>query len=129
MLAVLWPRYGQNNKLLLRDDMAEQLHQQLEAFVRLPPLSKARVEGMQRAYDVLKGYLMLAQPDKLEAGWLAKTLTNAWPKRQDVPDGLWQALSPKLLAFMRKIFLRIRNGKSNLTLNLSVRFARSCLSR
>ncbi|WP_105653042.1 ImcF-related family protein [Cronobacter malonaticus] len=99
MLAVLWPRYGQNSKLLLRDDMAEQLHQQLEAFVRLPPLSKARVEGTQRAYDVLKGYLMLAQPDKLEAGWLAKTLTNAWPKRQGVTDGLWQALSPKLLAF------------------------------
>ncbi|ELY6247617.1 type VI secretion protein VasK [Cronobacter universalis] len=99
MLAALWPRYSQNNKLLMRDAVAAQLHQQLEEFVRLPPLSKARVEGTQRTYDVLKGYLMLAQPDKAEAGWLAKTLTNVWPKRQGVPDGLWRTLSPKLLAF------------------------------
>ncbi|MDK1184813.1 ImcF-related family protein [Cronobacter turicensis] len=99
MLAALWPLYGRNNTQLMRDAAAAQLQQQLEAFVRLPPLSRARVEGTQRAYDVLKGYLMLAQPDNADASWLARTLVNIWPKRQGVPDGLWRELSPKLVAF------------------------------
>ncbi|EOL9024277.1 ImcF-related family protein [Cronobacter sakazakii] len=99
MLSSLWPRYAHNNTFLMRDAAAAQLHQQLDAFIRLPPLSKARVEGTQRAYDLLKAYLMLAQPEKAEAVWFSRTLSSLWPRRQGVPDGLWQDLSPKLLAF------------------------------
>ncbi|ALB66618.1 ImcF-related family protein [Cronobacter dublinensis] len=99
LLASLWPLYGHNNALLMRDAMAAQLHQQLDAFVRLPPVSRARAEGAPRAYDLLKGYLMLAQPDKVQADWFARTMPGLWPTREGVKDGLWRELSPKLLAF------------------------------
>ncbi len=57
----------------MRDATADSLRQQLNAFVQLPPASDARMQGTQHTYDVLKSYLMLARPDKADAGWLAKT--------------------------------------------------------
>lgn len=98
-LAALWPLYATNNAQLMRDATAENLRQQLNAFVQLPPASDARTQGTQHTYDMLKSYLMLAHPDKADAGWLAKNVLVAWPKRQNVPDGTWQDLAPKLLGF------------------------------
>jgi type VI secretion system protein ImpL len=98
-LAALWPLYARNNALLMRDDTADQLKQQLSAFVQLPPASDARTQITQRTYDVLKSYLMMVRPDKADAGWLAKNVLTTWPKRQEVPDGTWQELAPKLLGF------------------------------
>ncbi len=98
-LAALWPLYALNNALLMRDATADHLKQQLEAFVQLPPASHARTQIMQRTYNVLKSYLMMARPDKTDAGWLAKSMLTAWPKRHGVPDGTWQGLAPKLLGF------------------------------
>ncbi|EOG8152025.1 ImcF-related family protein [Citrobacter werkmanii] len=98
-LAALWPLYAKNNAQLMRDATADSLRQQLNAFVRLPPASDARTKGTQHTYDVLKSYLMMARPDKADAEWLAKNVLTALPKRQNVPDGTWQALAPKLLSF------------------------------
>lgn len=98
-LAALWPLYARNNNLLMRDATVGYLKQELNAFVQLPPASHARTQGTQRAYQLLKGYLMLARPDKADADWLSKNVLTAWPKRQGVPDGTWQALAPKLLGF------------------------------
>lgn len=83
----------------MRDATADSLRQQLNAFVQLPPASDARMQGTQHTYDVLKSYLMLARPDKADAGWLAKNVLKALPKRQNVPDGIWQDIAPKLLGF------------------------------
>lgn len=98
-LTALWPLYARNNALLMRDATAARLKQQLNAYVQLPPASDARTQGAQRAYDVLKSYLMMARPDKADAGWLAKNVLLAWSKRQGVPDGAWHELAPKLLGF------------------------------
>lgn len=98
-LAALWPLYAKNNAQLMRDATADSLRQQLNAFVQLPPASDARTQGTQHTYDVLKSYLMLARPDKADACWLAKNVLVAWPKRQNVPDGTWQEMAPKLLGF------------------------------
>ncbi|MCW5004382.1 type VI secretion protein VasK [Enterobacter roggenkampii] len=98
-LAALWPLYAENNVQLMRDTTADHLRQQLNAFVQLPPASGARMHGTQHTYDVLKSYLMLARPDKADSDWLAKNVLVAWPKRQNVPDGTWQDLAPKLLGF------------------------------
>lgn len=98
-LAALWPLYAHNNALLMRDTTADHLKQQLNAFVQLPPSSDARTQGTQRAWDMLKSYLMMARPDKADAGWLAKNVLTAWPKRKGVPEGAWQELAPKLLGF------------------------------
>ncbi|WP_061709051.1 ImcF-related family protein [Pseudenterobacter timonensis] len=98
-LAALWPLYAKNNAQLMRDATADSLRQQLNAFVQLPPASDARAQGTQHTYDVLKSYLMLARPDKADAGWLAKNVLKVLPKRQNVPDGTWQDIAPKLLGF------------------------------
>lgn len=98
-LAALWPLYEINNAQLMRDATADYLRQLLNAFVQLPPASDARTQGTQHTYDVLKSYLMLARPDKADADWLAKNVLVAWPKRQNVADGTWQDLAPKLLGF------------------------------
>ncbi|KJM56110.1 type VI secretion protein VasK [Pluralibacter gergoviae] len=98
-LAALWPLYAKNNAQLMRDATADHLRQQLNAFVQLPPASDARTRGTQHTYGALKSYLMLARPDKADAGWLAKNVPAAWPKRQGVPDGIWQDIAPKLLGF------------------------------
>lgn len=98
-LAALWPLYAKNNAQLMRDATADSLRQQLSAFVQLPPASDARTQGTQHTYDILKSYLMLARPDKADAGWLAKNALKALPKRQNVPGGIWQNIAPKLLGF------------------------------
>ena len=98
-LAALWPLYARNNAQLMRDAAAEHLKRQLNAFVQLPPASDARAQGTQRAYDVLKSYLMMARPDKADADWLAKNVPALWLQRPGVPDGTWRELAPKLLGF------------------------------
>lgn len=98
-LAALWPLYARNNNRLMRDATAAHLKEQLDAFVQLPPASQARTQGTQHAYQLLKGYLMLAQPAHVDTDWLGKNMLATWPKRQGVPDGTWQALAPKLLGF------------------------------
>ena len=95
----LWPLYARNNALLVRDATAAHLKQQLQAFVNLPPASDARTQGTQRAYDVLKSYLMLARPDKAEAGWLAKNMLKARRNGRGMSEGARQEMAPKLLGF------------------------------
>ncbi|HII4325771.1 TPA: ImcF-related family protein [Enterobacter cloacae] len=98
-LKMLWPLYARNNQTLMRDALAEELHRQLNAFVQLPPASDARTSATQKTYNLLKGYLMLARPDKADANWLAGNMLKAWPHRSGVPDSVWQTQAPKLLGF------------------------------
>lgn len=98
-LNALWPLYARNNQGLMRDALAAELHKQLSAFVQLPPGSDERSAATQRTYGLLKGYLMLARPDKADASWLAANMLKAWPKRAGVADSAWQTQAPKLLGF------------------------------
>lgn len=94
-----WPLYARNNQMLMRDALADELHRQLDAFVQLPPASDARTTATQKTYNLLKGYLMLAHPDKADASWLAGNMLKAWPSRTGVVDSAWQTQAPKLLGF------------------------------
>lgn len=98
-LKMLWPLYARNNQQLMRDVLADELHRQLNAFVQLPPASSARTSATRKTYGLLKGYLMLARPDKADANWLADNMLKVWPHRSGVPDSVWQTQAPKLLAF------------------------------
>lgn len=98
-LNALWPLYARNNQGLMRDALAAELHKQLSAFVQLPPGSDERSAATQRTYALLKGYLMLARPDKADASWLSTNMLKAWPKRAGVADSAWQTQAPKLLGF------------------------------
>lgn len=98
-LNALWPLYARNNQVLMRDALAAELHRQLTTFVQLPPGSDERSAATQRTYGLLKGYLMLARPDKADANWLSTNMPKAWPKRAGVADSAWQTPAPKLLGF------------------------------
>ncbi|AFJ46284.1 ImcF-related family protein [Shimwellia blattae] len=98
-LKLLWPLYARNSQQLMRDALADELHRQLSAFVQLPPASSARTSATRKTYSLLKGYLMLARPDKADANWLADNMLKTWPHRSSVPDSVWQTQAPKLLGF------------------------------
>ncbi|MFI8418318.1 ImcF-related family protein [Serratia sp. NPDC078593] len=99
MLKMLWPLYARNNQTLMRDALADELHRQLNAFVQLPPASDARITATQKTYTLLKGYLMLARPEKADADWLAGNMPKVWPTHSGVSDSVWQTQVPKLLGF------------------------------
>ncbi len=99
LLEVLWPRYIEANTRLLRDPAAANLHQQLSGLIKLPADSPERTRRAPEAYNQLKAYLMLADPEKADASFLAQTLGNAEPTREGVSPGLWQALAPTLWQF------------------------------
>lgn len=99
LFEVVWPRYVEANNRLMRDPAAANLQRQLNALISLPPGSEQRAERAQSAYEQLKAYLMLARPQKANAVFLTKALSNAEPSRVGVSPGLWQGLSPTLWQF------------------------------
>ncbi|ENC0420381.1 type VI secretion protein VasK [Escherichia coli] len=99
LLAVVMPLYAQNAHLLLRDAAAAHLEQQLRTFIRLPPDSPQRGKMAKAAYDQLRLYLMLAQPQHMEPAWFSRTLMREWPQRDGVSAVFWQANGPTLLAY------------------------------
>ncbi|WP_099050692.1 ImcF-related family protein [Pseudomonas putida] len=99
LLDALWPRYVDANNRLIRDPAAANLQRQLNALISLPPGSEQRAEQALGAYEQLKAYLMMARPQKADATFLTKALTNAEPSRIGVSPGLWQGLSPNLWRF------------------------------
>ncbi|WP_455884304.1 ImcF-related family protein [Pseudomonas spelaei] len=99
LLETLWPRYVDANNRLIRDPAAATLRQQLNALVKLAPDSPERAERAQEAYAQLKAYLMMARPEKADAGLLVKTLSDVEPSRAGISPGLWQILAPNLWQF------------------------------
>jgi len=99
LLSALYPRYGELAQPLLRDAAAKHLHQELYAFVQLPPESPLRERLAKSAYDQLKLYLMLARPEKMDAAWFSATLMRNWPQPSGSTSSIWQGSGPSLLAF------------------------------
>ncbi|HHY7368066.1 TPA: ImcF-related family protein [Escherichia coli] len=99
LLAVVMSLYAQNAHLLLRDAAAAHLEQQLRTFIRLPPDSPQRGKMAKAAYDQLRLYLMLTQPQHMEPAWFSRTLMREWPQRDGVSAVFWQANGPTLLAY------------------------------
>ncbi|WP_152223641.1 ImcF-related family protein [Pseudomonas sp. SCB32] len=99
LLASLWPRYAQANNRLMRDVAAKHLEQQLTELAALPADSPERASRAEEAHAQLKAYLMMARPEKADAAFLTKVLTESEPARPGVAPGLWQGVSPNLWAF------------------------------
>ncbi|XBS69965.1 ImcF-related family protein [Acerihabitans sp. KWT182] len=99
LLAALWPQYGKFNNRLVRDAAARQLHGQLSALVALPPDSPQRSERSRSGYEQLKAYLMMAYPEKADAGFLTRVFIENEAAPKGVPLGLWQNLTPGLWGF------------------------------
>lgn len=99
LLAALWPHFTQASQLLLRDEAARSLEQRLRVLAQLPPGSPELGSDAAGTRDQLKAYLMLAQPEKADAGFLAEVLGKATADRAGVVSASWQKLTPELWAF------------------------------
>lgn len=99
LLAALLPLYGEANNRLIRDPARLALQQQLTALVNLPPDSPLRAARAKVAYDQLKALMMMARPDKADAVFYAKTLSQIQQTRPDLAPGLWQGMAPDLWQF------------------------------
>lgn len=99
LLQSLWPFYQSSNNLLVRDEVAKHLQQQLQKLLAMPPETPQRIQQGKMAYNQLKAYLMMARPEKADPAFLSKVLQENWPQQSGVTQGLWQAVTPALLAF------------------------------
>lgn len=99
LLTSLWPRYAQANDRLMRDVAAQVLEQRLTELAALPADSPERASRAEEAHGQLKAYLMMAQPEKVDAAFLAKVLSAETAERADVAPGPWQGVAPGLWAF------------------------------
>lgn len=99
LLAAMWPGYVEANNRLMRDPAAENLQRQLASLVASPADSPRRAKGAHNAYVQLKAYLMMARPEKVDAGFLVTALGHAEPTRMGVTPDLWKGLSPTLWQF------------------------------
>ncbi|WP_240042485.1 ImcF-related family protein, partial [Photorhabdus khanii] len=95
----MWPVYQHNNTSLIRDEAAQRLHQRLTELVNLPPGSPQRRRLIKPAYNQLKAYLMMAQPEKARAAFMRRVLMENWPQRSGVTDGLWHNTGEALVTF------------------------------
>jgi type VI secretion system protein ImpL len=94
-----WPGFVEANNRLIRDPAAANLHQQLTQWVKLPPDRRERAEQTAAAYDHLKAYLMMADPQQADPAFLAQALADAEPERAGLPQGRWLYLAPELWSF------------------------------
>lgn len=99
LLNSLWASYTRINTPLIRDAAAQHLQQQLSAFQALPPDSPLRATRAKETYGLLKAYLMMAKPEKMDAEFFTQTLMKSWPQRDGVSPGVWQGSGPALLTF------------------------------
>jgi type VI secretion system protein ImpL len=99
LLEAIWPRYIEANNRLIRDPAAARLHQLLQAIVQLPPASPERGKRAPQAYEQLKAYLMLANPEQADADFLVKALSNAEPQRVGLADARWLSMATPLWSF------------------------------
>jgi type VI secretion system protein ImpL len=99
LLAAAWPRFAQANNELMRDVAARSLEHRLDELASLPPDSPELSRNSAGARDQLKAYLMMAQPDKVDAQFLARELGEANATRDGVVPARWQKLAPRLWEF------------------------------
>lgn len=89
----------QSQRLMLNPVMAE-LTAQLRQYADLPADAPARRTRATEAYDQLKAYLMLTQPEQAESAFLNQTLAPLWhAPDSSIRPGEWLMLSTDMLGF------------------------------
>ncbi|WP_265723900.1 ImcF-related family protein, partial [Providencia rustigianii] len=99
LLAHLWPLYQQTVLPPLRDNIRQQLEQQLQTYAQLSPNSDDRRQATQGAYQSLKTYLMMTAPERMEPTFFTDSVLTTLPVPQGMNEGEWQTLGKELLMF------------------------------
>lgn len=96
----LWPAWQQQNQHLMIEPVMAQLTAQLRQYLDLPPGSPERRSQAGVAYQHLKAYLMLTQPQRAESAFLKQTLAPFWLSPDTrIRPGEWMMLSSDMLDF------------------------------
>lgn len=99
LLTQLWPVYQSALLPLLQTPIRQQLTQTLTQFAQLPPDSEQRANATQPTYQALKAYLMMSQPEHMDADFFTQTLLATFTPATDASAGEWQTLGKELLHF------------------------------
>jgi len=100
LLDRLWPEYAYSALPLLRDATVARLRNTLTDWNALPADSDRRAKLSRDAYSWLKAWLMLSQPEKMDANFFTSTVMTLWPRRAGVAPGEWLYQGPSQLAFL-----------------------------
>ena len=98
-LDALWSRYASASRARLIAPVQTSLESSLIA------LGKTRADALQdsdaqrRNYNLLKTYLMLADPARADASFLAEQIAAAWPAVAAMRPGEWRDTSHRLASF------------------------------
>ncbi|WP_376712598.1 ImcF-related family protein [Photorhabdus aballayi] len=99
LLTAVLPNYAQANNRLIRDKAAAVLHAKLSALVNLPPGSPLRAKWAPAGHDQLKAYLMMAQPEKVDAAFLTRILNENESERAGIAPSVWLDVASDLWQF------------------------------
>ncbi|MDI2091870.1 ImcF-related family protein [Commensalibacter oyaizuii] len=97
-LTALWPYYKQANLRLMQNQVVALLNQKLTFFIENNKKSTNNLQ-VKEAYDLLKAYLMMAKPEKMDAGFFEEVIFQHWQERPNVTQGIWENTAPSLLKF------------------------------
>ena len=102
LLAALWPRYVEAASGLVVAPLREQLNARLHHLASLSDAEIANSGQVQAAYDTLKTYLMLAQPEHATDAFLKPQLMKlAAPARaSSVSPGVWEDQRQHAITFL-----------------------------
>lgn len=100
LLDRLWSEYARSALPLLRDATVARLRDTLTDWNALPADSDRRAKLSRDAYSWLKAWLMLSQPEKMDANFFTSTVMTLWPRRAEMAPGEWLYQGPRQLAFL-----------------------------
>ncbi|KAA1174037.1 ImcF-related family protein, partial [Photorhabdus heterorhabditis] len=99
LLTGVMPDYTVMNNRLIRDKAASVLQAKLRTLVNLPPNSPLWAGRVAAGHDLLKAYLMMARPEKAEAAFLTRILSDNEPVRAGIAPGVWLSAASDLWDF------------------------------
>jgi type VI secretion system protein ImpL len=99
LLAALWPAYRTVSERNLLDPVMQSLRTSLTRLAQLPADSVQDSDTTQRGYNVLKAYLILAQPERSDAAFLQPQILAAWPTPGGMTQTEWLDSGQRLAAF------------------------------
>ncbi|WP_158545058.1 ImcF-related family protein [Dyella monticola] len=98
-LDILWQRYAPAARSLLTTPARLALEASLKNLGQMRADALQSHDAQRHGYDQLKTYLMLADPQRVDAPFLATHMTDAFPMVTSMPPGEWQDTSQRLAVF------------------------------